>query len=186
MDQTQAASVRLADATGARLVALWALVEASDLDIAEFRRIASSVVAAANTQGVTLADLGLTAEVASQLHRITAPLGMRPSEVQVDQARIARDIDRILADAPESATTEAALEQSRDAQLTRLGRSEVLLTVATAVGVGMALRKAKGWTRQLTGTSCPQCEEWADGVLRPTDVRMARHIGCDCIQRPQF
>lgn len=186
MEQVQAASRRLAEATGDRLAALWALVEADLLTLARFRALAATLVTRANAQGVALADMGLTAEITRQLGRRAAPLGLRPNRAAVDMRRILADIDRIIANTPVSATTPEEVMESRQDQLRRLGRSETLLTVANAVQDGMARRGAQGWTRGLSGGSCPLCTSWADGVVRAATVRMARHPGCDCIQLPQF
>lgn len=174
MRQIQATSRRLADSTGDRVVALWALFRAGELSREEFRRFSSAAIALANVQGVVLADLGLTAEVSRQLGRRAAPLGLRPTAVQVDRARIRASLDRIVD------------EDGSDLQFHRLGRSEPLLTVASSVQEGMKRRDVGGWTRVLTGGSCQLCEGWADGAVRPVTVHMARHVGCDCIQMPVF
>ena len=179
MEQVQASSRRLADVTGRQVVALWARVESGGLSVPAFRAAAAAVVARANARGVALADLGLTAEVMRQLGRRAAPLGLRPTAVQIDQSRMRGDIGRVL-------ERHADPADSPVAGLTDWARSEPLLTVATAVTAGMVARGARGWTRQLTGTSCQRCTAWADGVVRPAGTRMARHVGCDCIQQPVF
>lgn len=182
MQETQTAANRLADRTAAAVTALWA----RGLPVNQFRDRASEVVARANAAGVQLADLGLSAEITRQLGHLTRPLGLRPTVVQTDTARIGRDIDRILSETPADATTHELVEASRRARFERLGKSELLLTVATTIQQGMQRRGAQGWTRGLSGTSCPQCNGWADGATRPTTVSMARHVGCDCIQIPVF
>lgn len=186
MKQIQAASRRLASNTGDRIVGLFALLESGQLTESRFRQLVAAIVASANVQGVALADLGLTTEYMRQVRRRSAPIGLRPTEAQLDQTRIARDVDRILANPPRSADTPQLVSESRRAQLHRLGRSEPLLTVAATVQLGMQRRGAKGWVRQLAHPSCDICERWADGVSRSPDSRMARHVGCDCIQQPQF
>ena len=176
MERVQTASRRLADDTAAQVSALWARVEGGALTVAAFRAAASAVVARANARGVALADIGLTSEVMRQLGRRAAPLGLRPTAVQVDQSRMRADIDRVLARHGDPA----------DSPVDGLGdwaRSEPLITVATAVQAGLVARRA-GWTRRLAGTSCARCTAWADGVVRPAGTRMARHPGCDCIQQP--
>lgn len=155
-------------------MALWALVEAGDLTVPRFRALGASLIAQANQAGVQLADMGLTAEVTRQLRRPTAPLGLRPTPVQVDRDRIAGGIDRIIA------------EPDPKGALARLGRSEPLLTVAATVQTAMVRRGATGWTRQLDNDPCKVCSGWADGVVRSTGTRMARHVGCGCIQQPVF
>lgn len=186
MELVQQASQRLADATAARVLALWAAVEAGGLSEAEFVPLASALIATANAAGVTLADLGLAAEVTRQLRSPASPLGLRPNRVQADQERIAAGLDSVLAEQPVGADTPEALAESRRARLSRFARSEPLLTVATATQVAMQRHDASGWVRQTAGKSCPLCVAWDDGVVRPTTVRMARHPGCDCLQQPTW
>lgn len=173
MQRLQATTLHLAETTSARVVTLWRQVP-DILTLEQFRSLASTVIARANAQGVALADVGLSAEVLRQLGKARTPLGIQPTPVQVDQERIAATIDRAL-----------ALEDP-EAELGRMARSEPLLTVATTVQTGMVQHGASGWTRGLSGGSCPLCVGWADGVVRPTSTRMVRHNGCDCIQQPNF
>lgn len=186
MNQTQTVSRRLADRTAARVAELWAMADAGEISPSEFRRLAAIAVASANAQGVTLADLGITAELIRQRRSAARPLGLRPTATQLDQRRIVRDIDRILETNPAIADTPELLAESRRGRLASWAASEPLLTVATTVGVAMVARGAKGWTRQLVGDNCPKCIDWADGVVRAPGTRMARHPGCDCIQAPTF
>lgn len=155
-------------------MALWATVEAGDMTIARFRSLGASLIATANQSGVQLADIGLTAEITRQLGRPSSPIGLRATAVQVDRERIGSAIDGIVA------------TQDPVPSLRSLARSEPFLTVATAVQAGMQRRGASGWTRGLSGGSCPLCTGWADGVVRSADTRMVRHHGCDCIQTPVF
>lgn len=175
MQKTQQAARRLADQTRATVVALWARQTAGEITSAQFRTLAAAAVAQANTAGVTLADVGLAAEVTRHLRRSVAPLGLTPTDVQVDQDRMARDIDRI---------TARTLEP--EDQLGDWASSEPHLTVAATVQRAMPRHGIERWTRGLSGGSCPKCTGWADGVARPTSVPMARHVGCDCIQQPVF
>lgn len=173
MQQTQAAANRLADDTRAKVQALWAGYRLGRYDLAEFRARATAVVASANTAGVALGDIGLAAEITRQLRRATTPLGLEPNEVQVDQDRMGDSIDDILerTDDPED-------------QLGDWAGSEPLVTVANTVQTAMQAHAVGGWTRVLSGTSCPLCTGWADGVVRSPFVSMVRHVGCDCIQQP--
>lgn len=168
-------SVLLSEATGNHLVEMWEATEAGGLDPETFRVLVPAVVARANSKAVALADLGLTAETSRYFRRPIQPLGLQPTKTQVDQTRIARDVERIFN------TGGSATEK-----FYRLGRSETLLTVAAAMQVGLVLRGVKGWTRQLIGTSCDLCVGWADGVVRRPTTRMARHLGCDCLPNPVF
>lgn len=173
MQATQTASNRLADRTRTQVTALWALVKAGEITRGQFRTRAAAVVAQANTAGVALADIGLAAEITRALRTPTAPVGLVPNDVQVDQDRMGDDIDRLIDsyDDPEGSLGDWAA-------------SEPLLTVATAVQDGMRRREIARWVRQLSGVSCPLCVGWADGIARSVETPMARHIGCDCIQSP--
>jgi hypothetical protein len=186
MRQVQTASLRLADTTAVAVLALWARVEAGSLTETRFRAEAAAMIAAANAAGVHLADLGLAAEVTRQLRRPTSPVGLQPTDVQTDQARIAAGLASVIAEHPESATTDELLAESRRARLTRLARSEPLLTVATAVQTGMVHHGASGWVRRTDQDPCKLCSGWADGAVRSAETHMARHLGCSCIQEPVF
>lgn len=175
MQKTQASSNRLADDTRSKVTGLWALVTAGTITRHQFRTRATAVVARANTAGVALADIGLAAEITRTLRVPTPPLGMLPNKVQVDQRRMADDIDRIL-----------DRVEDPEGELGEWAASEPLLTTASSVQAAMQARGIPGWTRQLSGTSCPLCTGWADGVVRSPGISMVRHKGCDCIQQPVF
>lgn len=176
MEQAHRANNRLADTTANQVGTVWAQVEQGDLDLGGFRAAAPVIVARANTRGVALADLIIASEATRQLRRPVPPLGLRPTRAQVDQERMRAEIDRILDLHP---------DDSPASGLTEWARSEPLVTVATAMQLGLRLRGA-WWVRSLTGTSCPLCTGWADGRARPPTVRMGRHRGCDCLQQPVF
>lgn len=173
MERTQAAANRLADDTRIKVTALWALVSTGRLTRGQFRTQATAVVARANAAGVSLADIGLAAEITRHLKQPTPALGLIPNDIQVDQDRMAADIDRIV-----------ARTEDPSGELGEWAASEPLLTVATANQEAMRQRGIARWVRVLSGTSCPLCTGWADGIARSTDTPMARHIGCDCIQSP--
>lgn len=177
MEQVQTATRRLADRVSAEVVALWRQAEDGTITGAQFRALAAAAIARANAQGLALADLGLTAEVARQLGRAVRPLGIH-DPVALDQERIDRALGQALASDDDPDGLPVRLDQ--------IARSETYLTVANGVQGAMAGYGATGWTRRLSGTSCPLCARWADGVVRPPGTRMARHIGCDCIQTPVF
>lgn len=185
MQVAQTASIRLADLTADRISDLWALHVSGGLDRSEFRALAVAVVVQANTAAVQLADLAVATQATVAYRETVAPLGLTPTELQTDQARINRDITRILEDQPE--TVEAAdLTESRETRLRRLGRSEPLLTTAASVQTAMVGQDASGWVRQVDANPCPTCSAWNDGVIRNPSTRMARHLGCACIQTPIF
>lgn len=160
------------------MTGLWALQRDGTLTLAQFKSRATAEVAKANAAGVGLADIGLAAEITKALGTPTAPLGLEPDDVQLDQDRMADNIDRIL-------NGDWDDEDPSDA-LGDWAASEPYLTVATSVQRGMAAHGIERWVRVLTGTSCPVCVGWADGIARSVDTPMARHIGCDCIQAPVF
>lgn len=184
MEQVQRAAATLADRAAATIDAMWDRVEDGALSVAQFRALAASVIAAANTQGVSLADLGVTAEALRQL-RDAAPLGLTPEPVQVDQDRLSVALHRIITADIDSAVTADEIAASRRARVTRFARDETLLTVATATQRALKERKA-GWVRRTDPNPCTICVNLADGKVRSANVAMARHKGCACLQQPVF
>lgn len=182
MRNAQAASLRLADRTEDRLAALWRLYDDGNITLPEFKTLSAQTVTQANTAATQLADVAVAAEATRARGETVALAGLRPNEAQLDETRVRRDIDRILADTPDVGD----LAVSREAALRRLGRSEPLLTTATAVQAAMAHHDASGWVRELDADPCKLCQGWADGVVRSIDTAMARHLGCGCIQQPVF
>lgn len=185
MDQVQAASQRLADGLANDVAAAWDSFESGGLSRREFEAVVVVLVARANQVGVQLADIGVTTEMIRQIRQPARPLGLAPTPVQVDTARIAADVDRILDATPITVSPED-LSSSRRVRLADWSRTEPLLTVASTVQVAMAERGANGWVRQTDSDPCPLCVAWADGVVRSPSTRMKRHNGCACIQRPVF
>lgn len=176
MQRVQRASLRLADQTAERLGVLWDQHEAGTITAGAFRAAAAAVVARANAQGVQLVDIGVTAELARQVRRLEAPLGLQAEPVQVDQRRIADALERVAgADGPDPR-----------ARVARFGRDEALLTVATSTERAMKARKVERWVRVPDTSPCPICVSLADGIARTTSVTMRRHRGCGCIQQPIF
>jgi hypothetical protein len=106
--------------------------------------------------------------------------------VQLDQSRIAANLDSVLAERPDIASTDELLAESRKVRLSALARSEPLLTVAATVQVGMVRHGARGWVRMTDADPCKLCVGWSDGRVRATSVRMARHNGCACMAAPVF
>lgn len=186
MEQTQQAGLRLADGTAAALAALWGEHLAGDLTVTQFQTLGAQVVADGNATAVRLVDLGVTAEVARQTRRTVRPLGLRPTAVQIDRARLRTALDRIIAAEIDSAVTVDEVAASRAARVTRFGRDEALLTVASATHVAVLARQPSGWVRVTDPDPCVLCAGWADGKVRAPTVRMARHRGCACIAQPIF
>lgn len=181
MNQTQRQSERLAARTADRVEALWAQAAAGTITIRQFRSLAAAAIVQANAAGVTIADLGLAAELTRNLRRATRPLGITPNATQLDQRRVEAAIDTVLELEPDDV---ADLSESRRLRLSQVARSEPLLTVASTVTAGMVARNLPGWVRQVDADPCPKCIAWADGVVRPAGTPMRRHNGCSCIQRP--
>lgn len=175
MERLQLASLRLADRTATAVGALFD-------DVAT----AAAVVARANAASVTLADVGIAAEVLRQTGRATRPLGLRPTPVQTDRRRIVAALERILDEDIAGATTVSEIAASRRARVARFGSDETLLTVATATQQAVQARQPSGWVRRTDPDPCSLCRDWADGIVRPAATPMIRHRGCACLPQPLF
>lgn len=174
----------LARRTESELVALWRRHETGGVDGDGFVTAAAALLTQARAAGVTLADLALTAEIARALRSAATPLGLG---VDADEpARLAAGVRTVLDADVASATTPDELSRSREARLARLARDVPLQAVADAAGTAMAARGVAGWVRVTDADPCVRCSAWADGKVRPPGTRMARHVGCSCIQQPVF
>lgn len=108
----------------------------------------------------------------------TSPLGVPPKPR--DPAKWVRAAGTILDFEPETVD----LQASRLARISRLGRAETSAAAQDTMQVSMQANGVDRWVRKTDPDPCPLCTELADGVARPTTVRMARHEGCVCRQQP--
>lgn len=170
---------RLSDRTEAQIIKLWRRHVDGEFDVDRFIVLAAAVVARSNARAATTADLALTATIARQLGRMVGPVGIvDTSDQQVLRAAVRKVVDT------EVQAENEELAESREVRLARLARNEPLVTATKAMGAAMAARGITGWIRKTDPDPCPLCVSWADGVVRPPTVPMARHIGCSCIQQP--
>lgn len=184
MEQTQRASERLAARAAREVETFWGQLQSGSISVELFRSLAATALIRANAAGVALADAGLAAELTRNISRPTRPLGIRPDSTQLDRRRVLAAIDRVLDEQLDTIEDAAEVAASRQVRLSALARSEPLLSVATAITVGMTRRGIPGWVRRTDSDPCSKCVEWADGIVRRPETPMARHKGCSCIQVP--
>lgn len=176
----------LAAASEHDVLVLWRRRLAGELSEPAFTRLAALVVARSNLRAVMLADLALTAALMHHLADVVHPLGLQPTDAEIDAARLGAAVGTVLAAEIKSVSTAEELVESRRVRLARLARAEPLSTTQDALGRAMTERDVAGWTRETSAKPCPLCTQWADGQIRPPTVRMARHTGCSCVQQPAF
>lgn len=163
------------------VVALWGRHLAGEFDEATFVALCAAQIDVANAQAVTAADAAVAAILTAQLGRAVPPAGMT---FESGQGRL-RDAVRTVLDTPvEFPETAEQLAESRAVRLGRLARAEPAGAAQNAVHETMRRQPVKGWRRSTNREACPLCRKWADGKVRRPMVRMARHIGCSCIQQP--
>lgn len=135
-------------------------------------------VAVAQALQLSVAEATTFGDVAMAALLGTSPLGVPPPSKDLGKWR--RAAGTVLEFDPE--TVELAL--SRQARLSRVGRAETAAAAQDAMQVSMRANNVERWVRATDPDPCPLCTELADGVARPTTVRMARHEGCACRQQP--
>lgn len=140
------------------------------------RRFEAGFAAAISRSKVEATAFG---DVAMAVALGVSPLGI-PANVG-DQSRWVRASQTLLDFEPE---TVEDLSRSRQARVARVARAETATQVQDAMQVSMRGNGVDRWTRATEPEPCPLCTELADGVARPTTVRMARHEGCVCRQDP--
>ena len=154
-----------------------------DLTRPQFEALAAAAIARANARAITAADLAVVAAIAAALGEARPPAGI---EVDNDQQRL-RDAVRSVLDADvASALTVTEAVESTELRLARVARAEPLSMVQTALVLAMGAQQVSGWRRVTGPDPCPLCRQWADDVVRPPTVRMARHHGCSCMAQPVF
>jgi hypothetical protein len=108
------------------------------------------------------------------------------AETEARARRADRERRRQLADARRTADREQARQSARQ-RIERLARAEAYKAAADAVqDAAQAAPEVLGWVRALGPTACPTCVAWLGtgyAVVRPTNVPMKRHPGCDCTRR---
>lgn len=154
--------------------------QAGGLSEAEFIAAAAAVIARADNTAARTADRAMAIQLSRLWRRRIAP---EPTLVADQQPRLRNSLSTLLAERPEVATTGALLAASQRARLGRLARSEPLSVGQTAVQKNLQ-RSSTGWVRRTGPDPCPVCIEWDDGVVRPSEVPMAHHANCSCVQQP--
>lgn len=172
---------RLLAANETAVLALWARHLAGDLDEATFVVLAAAEIDRANARAVTAADAAVAAVLTAQLRRPVPPVGF---PVATGQPRLREAVRTVLADPVDYPQTVDELAESRAVRLGRLARAEPAGAAQNAVHEVMQRQPVQGWRRAVNAGACPLCRRWADGKVRRPTVRMARHIGCSCIQQP--
>jgi hypothetical protein len=170
--------VAIGDSSERQVVGLWR----SHTDEARFVAVAAALIARHNMRAVAAADLGIAAALAVQLRRPVAPLGLMIGVDDIDRLR--GSVRTVLDTEVSSAATAEELFDSRAARLGRLARAEPFTRAQDTFTTAMQRHGVRGWRRVTSAKACPLCLSWADGVVRPATVRMARHTGCSCVAQP--
>jgi hypothetical protein len=137
-----------------------------------FQYAVAAVIARSKADATVFGDVAMAAILGVR------PLGIPPN-VQ-DPSRWVRASGTILDFEPEMED----LLVSRQLRFARLARAETATQAQDTMQVSMRANNVERWIRQTDNEPCPLCVELADGVARPTTVRMARHEGCVCRQQP--
>jgi poly-gamma-glutamate capsule biosynthesis protein CapA/YwtB (metallophosphatase superfamily) len=151
-----------------------------------FLAAGAAVVARAASRATAAADLSLAAALAEP-GSPPLPLGLTPEPDTAVRARkgLATLLDTLPGDPPEDGELAAARREPITARAVRLARNESLSAGADAYAEGMTRRRVPGWVRVTGPDPCPLCTDLAARAeVLPASHRMARHVGCSCVQRP--
>lgn len=166
---------RLADNSQQSAVTVYALYTEGVLSRSETVARLAAIIAAANGQAASLAEVALAAELITALRRPVPVTGLRPAN---DLARLAKAAATVL-DVAEQSDVPAAI-------VGRLARAEPLGTAANTYSAGMARSElVHGWTRSLSAGACQLCQWWwREGRIWPADHPFQHHKGCTCTPKP--
>jgi len=151
----------LAEATVVSVIAAWKTL----LSRVEFAQGGSLLIARANIQAVSLADL----DMAKQLEAELLGLG-RPD-----------DAPRLEA----SLMTIWEGEEPPEPRIERLARSEPQAAAQHGQIEAMQEHGVAGWTRDVAADGCALCQSWREGGrVFPVTEGMKRHPFCGCLSVP--
>lgn len=175
---------QLTSRTEREIAALWRRSREGVIDQDTFVEIAVLLLARSRAQGVVIADLAVSAAVARALDVDVDPIGLSTPDNDAD--RLVTSIRSVLTEDIKGATTPEERDRSRGLRLERLSRDSVPDALTWAMGLAMATHakateRRIGWIRATDIDPCRICRNLADGVVRPPEVRMKRHNGCDCV-----
>lgn len=162
----------LSGRTADLVVALWGLVEAGRLSVADFEELAAEIIATARQRGATAAQTVFRAM--TEAHTGT-PAVVRPTTNVDDVSRL-----RI------ALATIVASELDTVMQLTRIAANEPTQAATDAMADEIARSEiVTGWRRGLDSDPCQLCVWWArEGRVWRPEHTMPRHTGCNCHQIP--
>lgn len=146
----------------------------------EFVAAAAAVIARANGRAVQFADRSAAIQL-SRLLRTEVPV--EPFDLGDQRSRIGDGLTTLLDEDPDIAEDRRELAESQRRRLSRMSRNEPLQRGQEAFQAAL-VASAVGWVRVTGPNACPLCEQWDDGEVRRATVRMPRHTGCSCVQRP--
>ncbi len=145
-----------------------------------------AVVARAASRATAAADVSLAAALAPA-GTPPLPLGLVPADGVSEHARkgLVSLLDLLSGEATSDGPAAAARRAPIMARAVRLAREQSLDAGQRAYADGMTRRRVPGWTRVTGPDPCPLCAGLAGrGEVLPAAHRMARHVGCSCVQRP--
>lgn len=158
-------------------------------------RLADDAAAAEDRRRDAATDAQVRAADDADTARISAEeRALDRAEVEA-QARARRE-EQERRDAWSRNRREQARRERREAQRRRaenVARSEAAEAAAAAFAASLEpASEAVGWVRQLDPDPCERCVAWFNSggdargptPVRPYRIRMKRHAGCQCIQRP--
>lgn len=156
-----------------RVLDLLAQFEAGQISRQRFQYAIAAAVSTSKVEATAFGDVAMAVALG------VAPLGI-PANV-ADPSRWARAAGTLLDFEPDTVDD---LLVSRQLRFGRLARAETASQVQDTMQVSMQANGVEKWVRRTEPEPCPLCTDLADGVARPTTVRMARHEGCVCHQDP--
>ncbi|MFV2143213.1 hypothetical protein [Isoptericola sp. G70] len=157
--------------TEARVLAVYAALEAGDIAPEAAAAVIAALVTKGNARAVGLADVALAANLTVALRRPVATLGL---SLPIGEPKRLH----------KAASTLLGIDGITPERVARLGRVEPLETGQRAYADGVARSGVvTGWVRNMDGDPCQLCKWWSrDGRVWPADHPFQHHKGCSCTQ----
>lgn len=167
MSTYQDAVDHVAAQTETQLTRLWQLLQADQIDRAEFDKMATTVLETAGDRAASLADIALAARLSQLKGQDVQPLGLTVGDLPTKSA---------IATIGDVATALYFIGVAARGITREAG--------ATIWVQGLKDQGAPGWRRVTSGGQCEVCARLASASFLPVGVPMWRHDGCGCHPDP--
>ena len=169
--------VNLGDTTEAKVLKVYALMDAGKLTYIEAVGVMSTLIGKAQARAVALAETSLAAELTL---RTLTPVAVVATSVAPNMTKVRGAVRVVLA------TTASTPDPA--GRIARMVRGITYKAASDAYSEGISKSAlVEGWSRGLEPDACQMCRWWwREGRVWPSSHVMPAHSGCTCFPVPEL